>query len=66
MHVARDFVELEILQSNPSSANKFCEASIRKIKKILIDDLTKFSQSQFNFLLMAKKIIRSETAEYSF
>lgn len=66
MHVARDFVELENLQSNPSSANKFCEASIRKIKKILIDDLTKIRANHNLIFIDGEKIIRSETAEYSF
>jgi myo-inositol-1(or 4)-monophosphatase len=66
MHVSRDFVELENLQLNPPTANKFCEACIRKIKKILIDDLTKIRANHNLIFTDGEKIIRSEDAEYAF
>lgn len=41
-HVSRDFIELENLQSNPVSAQKFALACCQKIKKILLQEFTKF------------------------
>ena len=55
MHVARDFSELENLQSNPASAAKFADACARKIKKLLIDDLTKI-RPQYNIFFFRWRI----------
>lgn len=41
-HVSRDFIELENLQSNPVSAQKFALACCQKIKKILLQEFSKF------------------------
>ena len=41
-HVARDFVELENLQANPLSANKFASLTLSRVRQILIDEFTKF------------------------
>ncbi len=65
-HVARDFSELENLQSNPVSAAKFADACVRKIKKLLIDDLAKIRPHYNIFFSDGESVIRSETAEYSF
>lgn len=65
-HIPRDFTELEHLQSNPMSAEKFAAACYRKVKQILIDDLTKL-RPEFNLIFSdGEKVIRSDHAEYSF
>lgn len=66
MHVARDFSELENLQSNPASAEKFAQACVQKIKKLLVDDLTKIRPEYNIYFSSGESVIRSETAEYSF
>lgn len=65
-HLPRDFSELENLQTNPTSAIKFANASYKRIKDILIDDLTKFRPDYNIFFSDGEKIIRSENSEYSF
>lgn len=62
----RDFSELEILQTNPLSANKFANACYKQIKTILIDDLTKFRPDYNIIFADGEKIIRTENAEYFF
>lgn len=64
-HATRDFIELENLQTNPQSAIKFSNSCYKKVKEILIDDLTKF-RPEYNILFAdGEKIIRHENAEYS-
>ncbi|MFM7557993.1 MAG: hypothetical protein ACKO46_05460, partial [Alphaproteobacteria bacterium] len=42
IHISRDFVELENLQSNPASCSKFAISSYNRVKQILIEDFAKF------------------------
>jgi len=64
-HVSRDFVELENLQSNPNSANRFAISCQEKIKKILISEFQKL-RPDFNLVFSkTEQIIVSESAEYS-
>ncbi len=66
IHMPRDFTELENLQSNPFSANKFAAACYKKVKQILIDDFSKF-RPDYNIIFSdGEKIIRSQNAEYSY
>jgi myo-inositol-1(or 4)-monophosphatase len=65
-HVSRDFIELENLQSNPASAAKFAEACYQKVKKLLIDDLSKIRPDYNLIFADGQKLIRKENAEYSF
>ena len=65
-HVSRDFIELENLQSNPMSAAKFAESCYQKVKKLLIDDLSKIRPDYNLIFTDGQKLIRSEKAEYSF
>lgn len=65
-HMSRDFMELENLQSNPFTANKFTNACYNRVKQVLIEDLTKF-RPDYNIIFSdGQKIIRAEKAEYSF
>jgi len=66
MHMPRDFTELEHLQSNPATAEKFAAACYRKVKKILIDDLSKLRPDYNLVFADGEKIIRTEKAEYSY
>jgi myo-inositol-1(or 4)-monophosphatase len=66
VHMPRDFTELEHLQVNPSTADKFAAACYRKVKKILIDDLSKIRPDYNLIFADGEKIIRSEDAEYSY
>jgi fructose-1,6-bisphosphatase/inositol monophosphatase family enzyme len=66
VHMPRDFTELEHLQSNPATAEKFAAACYRKVKKVLIDDLSKI-RPEYNLIFAdGEKLIRSENAEYSY
>lgn len=65
-YIARDLQELESLQSNSKSAEKFTNACYQKVKKLLADDLMKF-QPQFNYYFNdGSKIINDEAAQYFF
>jgi len=65
IHISRDFVELENLQSNPASCAKFASSCYNRIKQILIDDFTKF-RPDFNISFSdGQKIINQENSEYS-
>lgn len=66
VHMPRDFTELEHLQSNPATAEKFAAACYRKVKKILIDDLSKLRPDYNLIFADGEKVIRSENAEYSY
>ena len=66
MHMPRDLTELEHLQSNPASAEKFAAACYRKVKQMLIEDLAKV-RPEFNLIFAdGQKMINSENAEYSY
>ncbi len=65
-HMPRDFIELENLQSNPFTANKFAVACYNRVKQILADDFSKF-RPEYNLIFAdGQKIIRSQNAEYSY
>jgi myo-inositol-1(or 4)-monophosphatase len=65
-HMPRDLTELEHLQSNPASAEKFAAACYRKVKQMLIEDLAKV-RPEFNLIFAdGQKMINSENAEYSY
>lgn len=64
--MARDFIELENLQSNPMSAQKFASACYGRVKQVLFDDFSKL-RPEYNIIFAdGEKIIRSERAEYSY
>jgi len=63
-HVARDFMELENLQSNPVSANKFAILSLNRVKQILIDEFTKFRSDYDLAFSDGQKIVRKPDNEY--
>jgi len=65
-HMSRDFIELENLQTNPASANKFANSCYNKVKQILADDLSKMRPDYNIIFADGQKIIRSKDAEYSF
>ncbi len=65
-HMPRDFIELENLQSNPLSAQKFASACYHRVKQILEDELSKL-RPEYNLIFAdGQKIIRSQNAEYSY
>jgi myo-inositol-1(or 4)-monophosphatase len=64
-HMSRDFMELENLQTNPASANKFASSCYNKVKQILIDDLSKVRPDYNLIFADGQKLIRQENAEYS-
>lgn len=65
-HMPRDFIELENLQTNPVSANKFTNSCYKKVQQILVDDLSKV-RPDYNIVFSdGQKIVRSKNAEYSF
>jgi len=64
--ILRDFVELENLQASTSSASKFSGACYNKVKKILIEDLTKMRPDYNIFFTDGEKIINKEDAEYRY
>jgi myo-inositol-1(or 4)-monophosphatase len=63
-HVARDFVELENLQANPASANKFASLTYNRIKQILIDEFTKYRADYDIVFSDSQQILRKENNEY--
>ena len=63
-HVARDFVELENLQANPVSANKFASLTYNRIKQILIDEFTKYRADYDIVFSDSQQILRKENNEY--
>jgi len=64
-HVSRDFSEIEFLQTNPNSAIKFANACYTKIKKNLLEDLTKIRPDYNLIFADGQEIIQNENAEYS-
>ena len=63
--VSRDFIELENLQSNVFSANKFASACYNRVKEILIEDLSKIRPDYSIFFADGQKII-NQNKEYSY
>ncbi len=62
----RDFMELENLQSNVASANKFATACYNRIKEILAEDLHRFRPDYNIFFSDGQKIIAKPNAEYAY
>ena len=65
-HISRDFVELENLQANPVSANKFANSTYSRVKQILTDEFIKLRSDYNIFFSDNTKIIQQENAQYSF
>lgn len=64
--LARDFVELENLQSNNFSAIKFANSCYKRVEETLIDELKKV-RGEYNFELMdGRKIINNPASEYQY
>ncbi len=64
--MSRDYIELENLQSNVFSANKFVNSCYQRAKEVLFDDLSKIRPDYNIFFSDGQKIIRDEKAEYSY
>ena len=65
-HMSRDFIELENLQTNPSSALKFATACYNRVKQVLFEDLSKI-RPDYNIVFSdGEKIIKNKDAEYSY
>ncbi len=64
--MSRDFIELENLQSNPASADRFANACYNRVKQVLFDDFTKI-RPEYNIIFSdGQKIIRKADAEYNY
>jgi myo-inositol-1(or 4)-monophosphatase len=65
-HMSRDFIELENLQTNPSSAARFTNSCYNKVKQILTEDLSKI-RPDYNIIFSdGQKIIVNKNAEFSY
>lgn len=65
-HMPRDFIELENLQTNVFSANKFANSCYNRAKQILGEELLK-ARPDFNLeFLDGEKITNNKNAEYSY
>lgn len=62
----RDFIELENLQTNPASADRFTNACYSKIKQTLAEDLMKVRPDYNLFFSDGEKVIANKNAEYSY
>jgi len=62
----RDFSELEILQTNPVSANKFATACVKRIKEVIAEDLLKMRPNYNIYFTDGDEIISNPNCEYSF
>lgn len=66
VRMSRDFIELENLQTNPFSANKFANACYNRVKEVLAEDLLKM-RPDYNLLFSdGQKILQKKDAEYSY
>lgn len=64
--MARDFIELENLQSNPMSAQKFASACYVRVKQVLAEDFSKL-RPEYNMIFSdGEKVIHNNKAEYSY
>ncbi len=65
-HISRDFIELENLQSNPSSADRFAASCYNRVKQVLLDDLSKM-RPEYNIIFSdGQKFSKNPNAEYSY
>lgn len=64
--MSRDFIELENLQTNPNSANKFANSCYTRVKQILTDEFSKI-RPEYNLIFAdGERITRKKDAEYSY
>ncbi len=64
--MTRDFIELENLQTNTMSANKFGNACYNKIKQDLAGELLK-ARPDYNIIFSdGQKVIKNQNAEYTY
>ncbi len=64
--LARDFVELENLQSNNFSAAKFANSCYKRIEETLVDELKKV-RAEYNFEMAdGRKIVHNPKSEYQY
>lgn len=64
--MSRDFIELEHLQTNAFSANKFTTACYNRAKEVLAEDLSRVRPEYNLAFLDGQKIIHKQDAEYSY
>lgn len=66
LRMSRDFIELENLQSNPMSAQKFASACYSRVKIVLAEEFTKL-RPEYNMIFSdGEKVINSNKAEYCY
>lgn len=66
VRTARDFHELEILQTNQATAKKYANSCFLRVKKFLFDDLTKM-RPEYNIISSdGDKVNNNDEAEYYF
>lgn len=64
--MARDFMELENLQSNPASAHKFASACYGRAQQVLAEEFFKL-RPEYNLIFSdGQKMIHNQKAEYSY
>ncbi len=66
IRTGRDFVELEILQTNPKSASKYANACYQRVKNFIFEDLTKMRPEYNIYSSDGDQVINKEDSEYSF
>ncbi len=66
VRTARDFHELEILQTNQATAKKYANSCFLRVKKFIFDDLSKM-RPEYNISSSdGDQVINNEEAEYYF
>lgn len=65
-YILRDFAELENLQNNPISANKFSNSCYLRVQKILSEDLSKMRGGYNVTFADGSQVINNKGAEYSY
>lgn len=66
VRTARDFHELEILQTNQVTAKKYANSCFLRVKNFIFDDLTKMRPEYNIFSSDGDKVINNEDPEYYF
>lgn len=65
-HLSRDFMELENLQSNPASADKFTTHCYQKVKQVLTQEFTRL-RAEYNIIFDdGQKISNNPNPEYTY
>jgi len=66
MHLSRDFMELENLQPNPASADKFATHCYQKVKQVLIQEFTHL-RPDYNIIFDdGQMITNTKNPEYTY